>query len=164
MLGDCQERADILTAIRKCDLPLLQELVNNAAFTDEVKNDLLACAHFIGNAKELESLKLSAAGKKALEPLLHLVSSLEKAGYADYMTIDLSELSDLDYYNGIIFNTNQITVFCGGIAGGEQIKETAHRRNGEIGPAVSQNGLGRNLLSSPLIDTGTTVEVEEYHF
>ena len=104
LLGDCQERTDILTAIRKCDLPLLQELVNNASFTDEVKNDLLACAHFIGNAKELESLKLSAAGKKALEPLLHLVSSLEKAGYADYMTIDLSELSDLDYYNGIIFN------------------------------------------------------------
>jgi ATP phosphoribosyltransferase regulatory subunit len=29
---------------------------------------------------------------------------LEKAGYGDYMTIDLSELSDLDYYNGIIFN------------------------------------------------------------
>ncbi|MCH5150295.1 MAG: ATP phosphoribosyltransferase regulatory subunit [Spirochaetales bacterium] len=104
LLGNCSERAEILTAVRKCDLPLLQELVNNAELSDEIKSDLLTCAHFMGNTKELKSADLSSAGKKALEPLLHLVSSLEKAGYAEYLTIDLSELPDLDYYNGIIFN------------------------------------------------------------
>ena len=104
LLKDCSERTEILTAIRKCDLPLLHELVNNAELSDEIKNDLLLSAQFIGNTNELKALKLSSSGKKALEPLLHLVSSLEKAGYGDYMTIDLSELPDLDYYNGIVFN------------------------------------------------------------
>ena len=66
--------------------------------------DLLARGFEVSNTNELKALKLSSSGKKALEPLLHLVSSLEKAGYGDYMTIDLSELPDLDYYNGIVFN------------------------------------------------------------
>ncbi len=104
LLDNCSERAEILTAVRKCDLPLLQELVNNAVLSDDIKNDLLTCAHFMGNTSELKSVSLSSAGKKALEPLLHLVSSLEKAGYGEYITMDLSELPDLDYYNGIVFN------------------------------------------------------------
>lgn len=104
LLGNYSKRAEILTAVRKCDLPLLQELVDNANFSDEIKSDLLLCAHFMGSTKELKSLGLSSVGKKALEPLLHLVSSLEKAGYGEYLTIDLSELPDLDYYNGIVFN------------------------------------------------------------
>lgn len=104
LLENCSKRAEILAAVRKYDLPLLQELVNNAELSDKIKSDLLICAHFMGSTKELKSVSLSSVGKKASEPLLHLVSSLEKAGYGEYLTIDLSELPELDYYNGIVFN------------------------------------------------------------
>ena len=101
---DSHTRAQIFTAIRKCDIPSLKEILEKTALNAEIKDDLLRSASFIGGAKKFMDLALSDKANKALLPLKKLVGQLIEAGYDDFITVDLSELSELDYYNGVIFH------------------------------------------------------------
>lgn len=106
LLAGCEEKNEIFRAIRKCDSAALKKLLNQSELSRELQEDLLKAASFIGSPEELTALEFSEEAERAIAPLRLLVSRLVDAdvGYEHSLVVDLSELSELDYYNGIIFH------------------------------------------------------------
>jgi ATP phosphoribosyltransferase regulatory subunit len=95
---------NILKSIRLRDKKQLYTMLSNLNVDQEIKNDCLLASTFIGTLKELENLSFSKKGKKAITHLTEIGKILTSLNYIENVNYDLSELSNLSYYNGIIFH------------------------------------------------------------
>lgn len=99
-----EKKEEILGYIRVRDITRLRTALETVPLADNVKADCIKIASFIGSIDEFLALQLSDAGVNAAGRLKEIALQLKELGYADRVVVDLSELSELDYYNGIIFH------------------------------------------------------------
>lgn len=94
----------LLLFIRVRDIQSLEETLIESGAEKDLINDILLIAGFIGNLNEFKALNISQKALKSSESLCRICDELSKLGYEERIILDPSELSDLGYYNGIIFH------------------------------------------------------------
>ncbi len=96
-------RSDILEAIRNRDKAGLKQLLDAINIEENIKKDCLLASTFIGTFREMLKLPFSDKGKEALSNIKNIGSVVTKIYENDEIIFDLSELSKLKYYDGIVF-------------------------------------------------------------
>lgn len=84
----------------------IEELLDKADISDELKNVLMKFPELFGSLEMLETAKNLTTNKraiKAIERLEKLYNILDDYGYSKYVSFDLGMLSQYEYYTGIIF-------------------------------------------------------------
>ncbi len=84
----------------------IEELLDKADISDELKNVLMKFPELFGSLERLETAKNLTTNKraiKAIERLEKLYNILDDYGYSKYVSFDLGMLSQYEYYTGIIF-------------------------------------------------------------
>ncbi|MCG8572505.1 MAG: ATP phosphoribosyltransferase regulatory subunit [Spirochaetes bacterium] len=94
----------VFALIRYRNRQALDDKLTELKISQGTKNDCLTACRFIGTAAQLAELSFSKEAKKAIAPLSELVNHLCQLGYEEQVIINLGEMSNLDYYNGIIFH------------------------------------------------------------
>jgi ATP phosphoribosyltransferase regulatory subunit len=105
-LGEDSERA-ILQAMGEKNLPLLKKLAQTLALPDDLTDALCRLTTLYAPPEEalpvLHSLQRPGPSTAAVEELEHLCRLLAGYGLGPQLRLDFSMVSDLKYYNGIIF-------------------------------------------------------------
>lgn len=102
---DAERANDLFAAMRIKDIPEIAELV--ASLPEPARGSFLALPELYGEANAVLERALATLPSlpqigPALEDLRTLVESIDDPGIA--VQIDLAELRDLDYHNGVVFS------------------------------------------------------------
>lgn len=109
---------------------------------------------------ELKNLKLDGAIEKPLCQLEKVISALENWGVADKVKIDFSVVSDVNYYNGIVFKGFVNGIPTDIISGGQydNLMKKMKRKDGAIGFAVYLDELEKFVAVKPEFDVDVVIE------
>ena len=119
----------------------------------------------------LRELTAGIIGQESIDELERILSMLEAEGLGDMLRIDFSVVSDISYYNGIVFKGFVEGVPAGVLSGGQydRLLKKMHRTDGAIGFAVYLDMLERmgenekaNKLDALLL-YGDNVDVTTLH-
>ena len=91
---------ELLAIIKDRDIDTLKMKLCAMQIDNDVIDDILDIASFIGTRSELEKLSL----RKISNDIFDNIKAITAKITAPNMVIDMSELSDMDYYNGMIFH------------------------------------------------------------
>ncbi|HBD95504.1 MAG: hypothetical protein A2015_08020 [Spirochaetes bacterium GWF1_31_7] len=95
---------ELLSCIRVRNIQGLKDRVKELNISKQLEKDIILISSFIGSLDEFSALPLSEKAQIAVAPLKKLCLQLNNLGYGNKIVIDPSELSELNYYNGIIFH------------------------------------------------------------
>lgn len=114
--GDSAEVSAVKNAINLKDSAALEKAITkaNPNVSGDVKDMFLNLPTLYGGAEVIEKAESLVAGvtdnenlkaelDKSLANLKSVVEILKEKGYEDFLTIDLGEIRNFDYYTGIIF-------------------------------------------------------------
>lgn len=93
----------VLNLIRLRDRKRLVDLLDNLPLNDIVRRDCLEIAFFIGDYDDFKSLDLSPRATKSVENIIGIAKLLSSSKWAKFVTFDLSEIPEKQYYNGVFF-------------------------------------------------------------
>ena len=101
---------------------------------------------------------------KDIDELEALLAALDKSGFAEHIMLDFSIISDLDYYNGIVFrgyipSVKHQYVLSGGRY--DKLLEKMGKRCGAIGFAVYLDSIERFGNSDDAYDTDVLLVYED---
>ncbi|MBR3731315.1 MAG: ATP phosphoribosyltransferase regulatory subunit [Spirochaetales bacterium] len=91
---------ELLAVIKDRDIDTLKMKLCAMQIDNDMIDDILDIAAFIGTRSELEKLSL----RKISNDIFDNIKAITAKITAPNMVIDMSELSDMDYYNGMIFH------------------------------------------------------------
>ncbi len=101
------EKASALRdAIDHKDCVWLKKEVESLEIGKEKKEFLIELPNFVGGRDELDralSIVQNPRSREALQTLMEIYAVLDAIGLSQYLTFDLGEVRDLDYYTGIVF-------------------------------------------------------------
>lgn len=106
----CWEK-DVIAAAHRGDFVTVRDLCDQANLRPELRDCLTALPFLRGGREVLEEALqfIEAAGiSEALQPLqalTELFDACEDASIAQYVTVDMSVMPDLNYYTGLVFET-----------------------------------------------------------
>lgn len=111
----------------------------------------------------LPELKREIGASRALDQLCTIVSAFEGTDIADMLRIDFSVMSDMNYYNGIVFKGFIDGVPAGVLSGGQydRLMRKMQRKSGAIGFAVYLDLLERLNRSEKKFDVDTVLLYDE---
>lgn len=115
-------------AIHRKDSPELERILAETQLPSDVKQALLRLPEMYGQEEiflQAATLSSSAEYKTALDELHAVYGDLMSKGYAEFISVDLGVVRDMEYYTGIVFEG--LTPGCGApvCAGGEYDNLTA---------------------------------------
>ncbi len=110
-----QHQDRILSLIRSRDLDSVRSELSSLKVVPEMIDDIIAVSSFMGDIAGLEALRLNVVDKSVFNNIKRIVSSIKNSSD---IVIDMSELSDIDYYNGIIFHVYVPNVALPVVSGG----------------------------------------------
>ena len=90
---------ELLGLIKSHDIDLLRKRLNELMIDSDVADDIVTAASFIGTPEQLSSLKLKVLPISIFDNIKAITAKV-----SSNVVIDMSELSDMDYYNGMIFH------------------------------------------------------------
>ena len=112
---------------------------------------------------KLKLLPLSENSRSALAQLEELISSLEGCGYADMLRVDFSAVSDMNYYNGVVFKGYISGVPAQVLSGGQYdlLLNKLHRKAKALGFAVYIDDLSILDNSRTILDADIVLLYDE---
>ena len=159
-----EQRQQILKCIADKNLHELAD-VCAAAGTDKAETEkLLQLAALRGTPEEvLPKLTALICAPEAAEQLGTLCAALTSGGYGDLLRIDLSLVSDMTYYNGIVFQGFVAGVPSGVLSGGryDRLMRKMGKSSAAIGFAVYLDALERLNDDAPRFDVDTVLLYDE---
>lgn len=161
-LGDlpAETRAALLAAAGEKNLHGIRELCATVG-ADEEKTDLLCRLVALQGSAEAVLPRLAPLFPESasLARLSRLVAALTTCGYGDRIHIDFSVISDMSYYNGIVFKGFVNGVPAAVLSGGQydRLMHKMARRSGAIGFAVYLDLLERLVENTAEYDVHTVL-------
>jgi ATP phosphoribosyltransferase regulatory subunit len=101
------DRDRVVRCIARKDRSGLEALLGELRLDDRARRALVGLVSLYGGPDVLcEAARVieAPAARAALEDLTEVVTLLAEDGYADRITVDLGELRDFDYHDGILFH------------------------------------------------------------
>lgn len=141
-----ETRRKLLVCVGEKNLHELQALCREAGAPPSETERLLALLRISGApAQALPELGALGYDAAALEQLRRICGSLEDLGYGSMLRIDFSLVSDMNYYNGMVWKGFVDGVPEGVLSGGQydKLMHKMGRRAGAVGFAVYLDALER---------------------
>ncbi len=133
--------------VNDCDRELLKALCTTYGKAENVK-------------KKLEKFDLDQNSLDALDNLISTINSLNELGLGENINVDFSVVSDLNYYNGLVFKGFISGIPTSILSGGEydNLMQKMGKKSRAIGFAIYLDELSK--LSKGQIDKGVDVAIE----
>lgn len=143
------DRGALLETIRAKNLPALKTLCRARGLAPALTERLLLLAEMSGPLHrmlpELKPLLAERQSREALEELTIIDETMESCGLGERIYLDFSVISDLNYYNGIVFQGYVDGLASHILSGGryDRLMERMGKQAGGIGFAVYASMLER---------------------
>ena len=154
----------IVTALSQKNANGIDAVCKEENVSDSDTNLLKALCSTYGKAekvkKELEKFELDENTAKALDSLVSTVESLNQLGLGENVNVDFSVVSDLNYYNGIVFKGFISGIPTSILSGGEydNLMQKMGKKSRAIGFAIYLDELSK--LTKGQADCGVDVAIE----
>lgn len=157
-------RKKIVNALSQKNANAIDLLVKEEKVGDSDRELLKALCSTYGKAekvkKELEKFELDENTAKALDSLISTVNSLNELGLGENVNVDFSVVSDLNYYNGIVFKGFISGIPTSILSGGEydNLMQKMGKKARAIGFAIYLDELTK--FAKGQTDSGVDVAIE----
>ncbi len=154
----------IITALSQKNANAIDSVCKQENVCDNDRNLLKALCSTYGKAdkvkEQLQKFELDQKTLNALESLISTVDSLNELGLGENVNVDFSVVSDLNYYNGIVFKGFVSGIPTSILSGGEydNLMQKMGKKSRAIGFAIYLDELTK--LSKGQVDNGVDVAIE----
>ena len=154
----------IMTALSQKNVNAIGAVCAEESVCENDTNLLKALCLTYGKAQkvkeELEKFDLDDKTKKALDSLIDTINSLNDLGLGENINVDFSVVSDLNYYNGLVFKGFVSGIPTSILSGGEydNLMQKMNKKSRAIGFAIYLDEL--NKLSKGQAESGVDVAIE----
>ena len=154
----------IMTALSQKNTNGIEQVCEMENVSENDANLLKALCSTYGKAQkvkeQLEKFILDDKIQQALNSLVDTINSLEKMGLGDKINVDFSVVSDLNYYNGLVFKGFISGIPTSILSGGEydNLMQKMNKKSRAIGFAIYLDELTK--LSKSQTDSSVDVAIE----
>jgi ATP phosphoribosyltransferase regulatory subunit len=156
-----EQAGQLEAAIKRRASVQLQRLLATFPMDDARKNILMRLPRWRHGARWLDDARelcIDAPTRDAIEHLQAVVARLEARGYAELISVDLTELRGMEYYTGIVFEGFVPGIGDSVVSGGRYDELIGHF--GKSFPAIGfAIGVERAMLALPLAEVEITPHV-----
>ena len=154
----------IMNGLSQKNVNVIDGVCKEQNVCDNDRELLKALCSTYGNAekvkKQLEKFVLDQNTQKALDSLIDTVNSLKQLGLGENINVDFSVVSDLNYYNGLVFKGFVSGIPTSILSGGEydNLMQKMNKKSRAIGFAIYLDELSK--LSKGQSESGVDVAIE----